>query len=62
MEAGITCGVDPLQLSLQRTRQHLNNFIAELASTSISAKKRDTLYQTLRLSYSSQTCTQAYWS
>lgn len=46
-EAGITCGVDPLQLSVQRTRQHLNNFIPELASTSISAKKRDKLYQTL---------------
>ena len=44
-EAGISCGVDPLHLSLQRTRQHLNNFIPELAS--ISAKKRDTLYQTL---------------
>lgn len=44
-EAGIAYEVDPLQLSLQRTRQHLDNFIPELASA--SAKKRDILYRAL---------------
>ena len=44
-EASTTYGVDPLQLSIQRTRQHLDNFIPELISA--SARKRDRLYQTL---------------
>jgi hypothetical protein len=44
-ESGITHKVDPLRLSLQRTRQHLDNFIPQLASA--STKKRVQLYQTL---------------
>ncbi len=44
-EAGINHGVEELQLSVQRTPLHLDNFIPELASA--SAKKRDRLYQTL---------------
>ena len=44
-EAGTTHKVDPLQLSLQGTRQHLDNFIPQLASA--SDKKRVQLYQTL---------------
>lgn len=59
-EAGRAYGVDPLRLSVQRTRQHLNNFILELAST--STRKRDRLYQTLLLSYYSQACTEAHRS
>jgi hypothetical protein len=44
-EAGTTHKVDPLRLSLQRTRQYLQNFIPELASA--STKKLDRLYRTL---------------
>lgn len=44
-EAGTTHKVDPLRLSLQGTRQHLDNFIPQLASA--SNKKRVQLYQTL---------------
>ena len=44
-DAGTTYKVDPLRLSLQGTRQHLDNFIAQLASA--SNKKRVQLYQTL---------------
>lgn len=44
-EAGTTYRVDPLRLSLQKTRHHLDNFIPHLASA--SAQKRDRLYQTL---------------
>jgi hypothetical protein len=44
-EAGTTHAVEPLRLSLQKTRQHLDNFIPHLASA--SAKKRDRLYRTL---------------
>jgi len=44
-EAGTTHKVDPLRLSLQATRQHLDNFIPQLASA--SNKKRVQLYQTL---------------
>ncbi len=43
--AGTTYKVDPLRLSLQGTRHHLNNFIPQLASA--STQKRDRLYQTL---------------
>lgn len=46
-EAGMTFGVPPLRLLLQRTRHHLDNFILEfLASTD---KKRDRIYRTLLL-------------
>lgn len=44
-EAGTTHGVNPLRLSLQGTRHHLDNFVEQLAFTSI--KKRNKLYQTL---------------
>ncbi len=44
-EAGTTYRVDPLRLSLQGTRHHLDNFIPQLASA--STQKRDMLYQTL---------------
>lgn len=44
-EAGTTYGTNPLRLSLQGTRQHLNNFTEQLATTSI--KKRQQLYHTL---------------
>lgn len=44
-ETGTTYKVDPLQLSIQRTRQHLGNFIPEFASA--SARKRGRLHQTL---------------
>lgn len=42
--AGTTHRIDPLRLSLQGTRQHLDNFIPLLASA--SAKNRNRLYQT----------------
>jgi hypothetical protein len=44
-EAGTTHKVDPLRLSLQGTRQHLDNFIPQLASA--SPLKQVQLYQTL---------------
>lgn len=44
-EAGTTYKVDPLRLSLQGTRQHLDNFIPQLAWA--SNRKRVQLYQTL---------------
>jgi len=44
-EAGTTHAVNPLRLSLQKARQHLDNFIPELASA--SAKKRHRLYRSL---------------
>lgn len=44
-EAATTHGVDPLRLSMQGTRQHLDNFIPQLASA--SAKNRNRLYRTL---------------
>ncbi len=44
-EAGTTRGVNPLRLSLQGTRQHLNNFAGQLASSSTT--KRQQLYHTL---------------
>ncbi len=44
-EAGTTHKVDPLRLSLQRTRQHLDNFIPQLAFA--SNQKRVQLYQIL---------------
>jgi hypothetical protein len=44
-EAGTTYGVNPLRLSLQGTRQHLNNFAEQLAIA--PAIKRKKLYQTL---------------
>jgi hypothetical protein len=44
-DAGTTYKVDPLRLSLQGTRQHLDNFIPQLACA--SNKKRAQLYQTL---------------
>jgi hypothetical protein len=44
-ETGITHGVSPLRLSLQGTRQHLNNFTEQLASTTLG--KRKILYRTL---------------
>ena len=43
--AGTTHKVDPLRLSLQGTRQLLDNFSLHLASA--STQKRDRLYQTL---------------
>lgn len=43
-EAGTTHKVDPLRLSLQGTRQHLDNFIPQLASA--SPLKQVQLYQT----------------
>lgn len=43
--AGTTHKVDPLRLSLQGTRHHLDNFIPQLASA--SNKKRTRLYRTL---------------
>ncbi len=44
-DAGTTHKVDPLRLSLQGTRQHLDNFIPQLASA--STQERDKLYQAL---------------
>lgn len=44
-EAGTTYGVNPLRLSMQGTRQHLNNFAEQLANA--PAKKRKKLYRTL---------------
>ena len=44
-DAGTTYKVDPLRLSLQGTRQHLDNFVPQLASA--SNKKRVQLYQAL---------------
>lgn len=44
-EAGITHKVDPLRLSLQGTRQHLNNFVPQLAFA--SNRQRIRLYQAL---------------
>lgn len=44
-EAGTTYGVPPLQLSLQGTRHHLDNFIPELLAA--SGKKRYKIYLTL---------------
>ena len=43
--AGTTQGVNPLRISLQGARQHLNNFGSELKDASI--KKRKLLYQTM---------------
>lgn len=45
MGSGTTYKVDPLRLSLQGTRLHLDNFIPQLACA--SNKKRVQLYQTL---------------
>jgi hypothetical protein len=44
-EAGMVYGVLPLRLSLQGTRQHLNNFIPQLLAT--SGNKRRRIYRTL---------------
>lgn len=44
-EAGTTHNVDPLRLSLQGTRQLLDNFVPQFASA--STQKRIRLYQTL---------------
>jgi hypothetical protein len=44
-EAGTLCQVDHLRLSIQGTRQHLNNFIPLLAFA--SNRKRTHLYQAL---------------
>lgn len=44
-EAGTTHGVSPLRLSMQGTRQHLNNFAEQLAHATLGKRKR--LYQTL---------------
>ncbi|MBW4639395.1 MAG: IS4 family transposase [Gloeocapsa sp. UFS-A4-WI-NPMV-4B04] len=44
-KAGTTHQVDPLRLSLQGTRQHLNNFVPQLASA--SNRQRIRLYQAL---------------
>ena len=44
-EAGTTHSVNPLRLSLQGTRQHLNNFRSELKDA--STRKRKRLYQTM---------------
>ena len=43
--AGTTYGTPPLRLSLQGTRHHLNNFIAQLLAT--DSKKRLQIYSTL---------------
>jgi hypothetical protein len=43
--AGISEGVPPLRLSLQGTRQHLNNFIPELIPAQV--RKHQRLYRTL---------------
>jgi len=43
--AGISENISPLQLSLQGTRQHLNNFIPELVHAQV--RKRQRLYRTL---------------
>jgi len=43
--AGTTYGTNPLRLSLQGTRQHLNNFTEQLATA--STKKSQQLYCTL---------------
>ncbi len=42
-QAGTQKGVNPLRISLQRTRHHLTNFISELKDATSS--KRDKLYQ-----------------
>lgn len=44
-EAGTTHGINPLRLSLQGTRQHLNNFQEQLAVA--GRRKRQRLYRTL---------------
>lgn len=44
-EAATTHGVNPLRLSLQGTRHHLNNFAEKLATA--PTKKRQRLYHTL---------------
>ena len=44
-EAGKKVGVSPLKVSLQGTRQHLENFISKLADA--ARKKRERLYRTL---------------
>lgn len=44
-EAGTTHGVPPLRLSMQGTRQHLDNFMPQLAFASVT--KRNSLYRTL---------------
>lgn len=44
-EAGITHEVNPLRLSLQGTRQHLNNFTEQLATA--SNRERQQFYRTL---------------
>lgn len=44
-EAAKNAGVSPLRVSLQGTRQHLENFISKLADA--APKKRKRLYQTL---------------
>ena len=44
-EAGTTYGTSPLRLSLQGTRQHLDNFIPQLLAT--SGNKRHKIYRTL---------------
>lgn len=44
-EAGTTYGVPPLQLSLQATRHHLDNFSPELLAA--SGTKRHKIYRTL---------------
>lgn len=44
-EAAITYGKSPLRLSLQGTRQHLVNFLSQLAGA--SAKKSNKIYRTL---------------
>ena len=44
-EAGTAYGVLPLRLSLQATRQHLDNFIAQLLAT--SGNKRRRIYRIL---------------
>lgn len=45
-EAGIAKGVNPLCISLQRTRQHLNKFVPQLAAAA-STRTRNKLYQKL---------------
>jgi hypothetical protein len=42
-QAGSQKGINPLRISLQGTRQHLNNFISELKDASPINRKR--LYQ-----------------
>jgi hypothetical protein len=59
-EAAKQTGVSPLRVSLQKTRQHLGNFLSQLADAGVKQCKR--LYQTLLEVVTHKLVPSASWS